>query len=55
MTSGICAMKLHVIVGDRTVSSCDLTLAEVREQLRVRFQMTHFTIEFGSGSCRLDR
>jgi len=55
LTSGVYAMSLHVVVGERTVSSCAPLLAEIRELLSAKFQVTHTTIELDSDICPVDQ
>jgi cobalt-zinc-cadmium efflux system protein len=51
LTSGMYAMSAHIVVGDRTVSSCGPLLDEIRELLSGKFQIAHSTIELDSDVC----
>jgi cobalt-zinc-cadmium efflux system protein len=51
LTSGVYAMSLHIVVGDRTISSCSLLMNEIRGFLKNKFQITHSTIELDTDVC----
>lgn len=55
LTSGMYAMSLHVVVVDRTLSSCAPLREEIRKLLSDKFQVTHTTIELDSVSCPVDQ
>lgn len=53
LTSGVYAMSVHIVVGDRTVSSCSRLLAEIDELLKEKFQITHSTIQVDHVRCEI--
>jgi cobalt-zinc-cadmium efflux system protein len=51
LTSGVYSMDLHILVGDRSVSSCNPMVQQVKELLKEKFQIKHTTIQLESCCC----
>jgi cobalt-zinc-cadmium efflux system protein len=48
LTSGVYAMSAHILVQDRTVSSCDPLMREINQLVKNKFQITHLTLQIES-------
>jgi cobalt-zinc-cadmium efflux system protein len=49
--SNIYALSTHALINDQKVNQVETILAEIREMLKTRFNITHSTIQFESSPC----
>ena len=52
--SGIYAMSAHVLVADKPVSACSCIVKECEEMLRVKFKISHSTLQLEYQACETE-